>query len=138
MPLNRRKEREIVFQMLFASLFSEEEDDKVLYETLIEEREEEGARESEYIRNTFFGARENRKQTEEKIAAAAEGWKIERFSRTTLAILHLAVYEMQLPEETLPEKIAINEAVELAKKYAEDGAKKFINGILGKLSGKQQ
>ena len=138
MPLNRRKEREIVFQMLFASLFSEEEDDKVLYETLIEEREEEGARESEYIRDTYFGARENRKQAEEKIAAAAEGWKIERFSRTTLAILQLAVYEMQLPEETLPEKIAINEAVELAKKYAEDGAKKFINGILGKLSGKQQ
>lgn len=137
MPLNRRKEREIVFQMLFASLFSDQEDDKVLYETLIEEREEEGARESEYIRDTYFGARENRKRAEEKIAAAAEGWKIERFSKTTLAILQLAVYEMQLPEETLPEKIAINEAVELAKKYAEDGAKKFINGILGKLSGKQ-
>jgi len=133
MPLNRRKEREIVFRMLFAASFSPEEETDALYERLVTEWEEEGARESAYVKRVFCGARDYAPVAEEKIASAAQGWKLERLSRATRAILTLALFEMERVED-VPQRIAINEAVELAKRYGEDGAKKFINGILGTLS----
>lgn len=135
MSLNRRKERELVFQMLFAAQFSPQEDVIALYENLIEECETEGAGESEYIKDVFCGAWEGREAVREKIESAAQGWRVERFSKATLAILYLAVFEMEKRED-VPVKIAINEAVELAKRFAEDGSRKFINGILGTLAGK--
>lgn len=134
MPLNRRKEREIVFQMLFAAGFSPEEDSQALFETLIGEQEE-GAGESAYIRTVFFGALEYAPTADGKIAENAKDWRIDRLSKATLTILRLAIFEMDKMDD-VPEKIAINEAVELAKHFAEDGAKKFINGILGAVAGK--
>jgi len=135
MPLNRRTEREIVFQMLFASQFSPEEETPALYETLIEEIGTEGAKESEYIKKVFCGARDYADAAQEKISSNAKGWKIARLSKTTLSILQLAIFEMDQLEE-VPERIAINEAVELAKKFDEESSFKFINGILGALAGK--
>ena len=132
MALNRRKEREIVFQMLFASQFLPEEESEHLYEVLIDQMEEE-ARESEYIKETFFGARKYFPTAFEKIEASAKDWKITRLSKGTLTVLELAIYEMDM-SETVPTKIAINEAVEIAKRFCEDGAKKFVNGILGSLA----
>ena len=130
MPWNRKREREIAFQMLFAALFDPEEETDQLYRTLLEGVEEQEAKDSEYIRKAFCGAREYAGQAKEKIASAAKGWKIERFSKATLAILLLAVFEMDCMEE-ISEKVAINEAVELAKKFDDDAAPKFVNGILG-------
>lgn len=130
MPWSRKKEREIVFQMLFASLFFPEEKTSDLYQTLLEGTDEPEAKDSAYIQTAFCGARDYADQAKEKIALAAKGWKIERFSKTTLAILLLALYEMDCMEE-ISEKVAINEAVELAKKFDDDAAPKFINGILG-------
>ncbi len=135
MPLSRKKEREIAFQMLFAAQFSPEEETGALYETLIAEMEEEEARESEYIKTVFCGARDYAPVAMEKIGANAQGWKVERFSKTTLSILQLALFEMEQMEE-VPVKIAINEAVELAKRFDEEGSRKFVNGILGALAGK--
>ena len=133
MALNRRKEREIVYQMLFASQFYPEEETPVLYETIIGQMEE-GAEESEYIQETFFGARSYAETAMEKIESLARDWKITRLSKGTVTVLQLAIFEMD-KNESVPEKIAINEAVELAKKFCEDGAKKFVNGILGSLAG---
>lgn len=133
MALARRKEREIVFALLFAARFQEGEDDEALLATLLEECDEEGAGESDYIRSTFLGARAFAPQAGELIASAAVGWRPERLSRTVATILELALYEMRQNEE-VPQKIAINEAVELAKKFGEDGAGKFVNGVLGKLA----
>lgn len=61
-----------------------------------------------------------------------KGWTLRRISKTSLAILRLALYEMKF-EENVPDSVAINEAVELAKKYTIDESK-FINGILGTIS----
>ena len=58
-------------------------------------------------------------------------WKIERISKMDLSILRLAIYEINYKE--LPYKVAINEAVELAKKYGEDTSKKFVNGVLASI-----
>ena len=133
MPLNRRKERELVFQMLFAAQFSPDVETPELYETLVRECEEEGAEKSEYVKTVFCGARDYAPIAMEKIASAAKGWKLERFSKTTLAILLLAVYEMDKVDQ-VPQKIAINEAVELSKRFDDEKSRKFINGILGSLA----
>lgn len=133
MSLNRRKERELVFQMLFASQFAPEDETEKLYEELMAECETPEAAESEYIRNVFCGARDYRETALEKIRAHAQGWKVERFSKTTLTILQLAIYEMEKRED-VPVKIAINEAVELSKRFDEDGSRKFVNGILGSVA----
>ncbi len=134
MPLTRRKEREIAFQMLFAAQFSPEEETAALYETLIEEQNEE-AKESDYIKTVFCGARDYAPEAEKKIEENAKGWKLGRLSKATLSVLQLAIFEMD-KMDSVPEKIAINEAVELAKQFCEDGAKKFVNGILGAVAGK--
>ncbi len=134
MAFSRRKERELVSQMLFASQFYPEEETPGLYEVMIAQMEE-GAQESAYIKETFFGARAYASEAMAKIESAAKDWKLSRLSKGTVAVLCLAIFEMD-QSESVPEKIAINEAVELAKKFCEDGAAKFVNGILGSLSGK--
>ena len=60
----------------------------------------------------------------------AKGWKTGRMGKAELAILRLAVYEMKYDED-VPVKVAINEAVELAKKFGGDESPAFVNGILG-------
>ena len=72
-------------------------------------------------------------EIDEKINAAAHGWSTGRMARTDLAVLRLAVFEMQYDAD-IPTGVAINEAVELAKKYGSSASPAFINGILGKLA----
>ena len=64
------------------------------------------------------------------ITRTAKGWKIGRMSKVDLSILRLAVYEL-LFDENIPDGVAINEAVELAKSYGGEESSSFINGILG-------
>ena len=64
---------------------------------------------------------------------ASDDWSIERMSKVDLTILRLAYYEMNFDED-IPVKVAINEAVELAKIYGGDDSPAFINGVLGKLA----
>ena len=65
----------------------------------------------------------------------SEGWKTSRMGKVDLAILRLAVYEMFFDED-VPVSVAINEAVELGKRFGTDDSSSFINGILGKLAKK--
>lgn len=68
-------------------------------------------------------------QLDEEINAVAEGWKTNRMGKAELNILRLAVYEIRY-DESIPVKVAINEAVELAKEYCNQDAPSFINGML--------
>ena len=72
------------------------------------------------------------KEIDEKLAKLSIGWNLNRIGRVELSILRLAAYEI-LFDEHIPDKVSINEAVELAKKYAPDDAASFINAVLGKL-----
>ena len=88
------------------------------------------AEDLKYVKGVFETARENGAAIEAFIAECSKGWKNERISRVSMAILRLAVCEMlYLP--SVPVNIAINEAVGLAKKYDADGAPAFVNGVLG-------
>ena len=68
-----------------------------------------------------------------KISDTARGWKLERMSKVDLSILRLGIYEL-LFDDSIPDKVAINEAVEISKTYGGEDTSSFINGILGELS----
>ena len=72
-------------------------------------------------------------QIDEMINEKAEGWKTGRMGKVDLTILRLAVYEI-IFDDTIPTQVAINEAVELAKKFGRDESAKFVNGVLAKFA----
>ena len=85
-------------------------------------------RDLEYIKQTLGNCFENVEAIDEKIRAMLKNWTLERISKVNLAILRLSVSEMTYGD--IPYQISINEAVELAKKYSDDDAPSFINGVL--------
>ena len=125
----RRNAFNLIFQYDFISV-DEVESNK---ETYFGENPDIDEEDKKYILATVDGTIENIAKIDEIISERAKGWTIERMSKVDLAILRLAVYEVVFSED-MPDSIAINEAVELAKKYSSDEAPAFINGILGKLS----
>lgn len=146
--MTRREAREHCFKMLFCQDFYPAEEkgeqleryfdapledetgkdgiDVVLHEVLVkdEEKAELAAKVGKILALI--------PEIDEKLNAVSEGWKTERMGNVELTILRLAVYEMKY-DENIPEKVAINEAVELAKKFGSDDAPAFVNGILAKL-----
>ena len=83
----------------------------------------------EYIKDAVFGIKDNINEIQGLIEKNLKAdWKIDRISKIDLSLLKLAIYEIKYKE--IPYKVAINEALELAKKYGEDNSKNFVNGIL--------
>lgn len=75
----------------------------------------------------------HKEEIDAQLSSSISGWKLGRVGKVELAILRLAVYEMRYDEE-IPEKVAMNEAVELAKKFGAEQASGFVNGVLAKLA----
>ena len=131
--MDRKTLREIAFKMLFEADFRLEEDKGDLYDTLISFHE---VKNTEYLNGVFFGVLENKDEIDGLISDFAKGWKLSRISRVSLTIMRLSVYEMKFRAEDVPFAVSINEAVELAKKYDDEAAPKFINGVLNGIAGK--
>ena len=111
--------------------FSEAAEFEQVKEVFFTEKEEPVEEEEKaFILSEVEGVHENMAEIDAVISAAAKGWDLERMNKVDLAILRLAVYEMRFGET--PVGVAINEAVELAKKFSSDEAPSFINGVLGK------
>ena len=84
------------------------------------------------LKMLLYGIKNNQQQIEEDIKTnLKENWKIDRISKVNLSILKLAIYEIKYTQ--VPFKVAINEAVELAKKYGDENSKTFVNGILASI-----
>lgn len=86
-----------------------------------------------YIQHKFQSTLEYLEEIDSLIESVSEGWKLKRMFKVDLAIMRLAVYEMKYDEE-IPVSVAINEAVEIAKKYGQDSSPSFVNGILAKVA----
>lgn len=86
-----------------------------------------------YMEEKYRHVTEHIPEIDEMLNRTSEGWKTTRMGKVDLAILRLAVYEMKFDED-VPVGVAINEAVELAKRFGRDQSPSFINGILGKLA----
>ena len=92
-----------------------------------------GEKERAYISALVTGVRDHREELDDLIEQFSHGWKLSRISRTALAVLRVALYEiLYMPD--IPAAASINEAVELAKRFGRDQSPSFINGILGKLA----
>ena len=126
MSINRREAREAVFELLFETEFKHDEDVAEIYALSSENRE---IAEDEYIRNTYFGVCEHKEEIDALINRHAKGWKTNRISRVSRSILRLCTYEFLYCKE-IPVSVSINEAVELSKKYDQEQARAFVNGVL--------
>lgn len=128
--MNRKIAREHAFILLFENAIKSEETFEEIY---IKATEERGLEVDEYVKNVFFGVSENSRVIDMKIEECLVGWKKERVSYVATAILKLATYELMFVED-IPVKVSINEAIELSKKYDDDKAYVFVNGVLNKVA----
>ncbi len=140
--MNRSTAREIAVHFAFELAFSDERAEALLERELTPEafalrgREESiyaqfpGEGELDYITRLVRGVGGHGAELDGYIDKYAKGWKFSRIDRVASAIMRVAMYEiLYMPD--VPNKAAINEAVEIAKKYVDDDVVKFINGILG-------
>ena len=127
--MNRTEIRETTFQLLYSIEIQKQEDIGKQIEFYLEANEIEDDKAKKYIEDAVYGIEKNKEEIEEMIKKNLKSeWKMERVSKIDITILKLAIYEIKFKE--IPYKIAINEAVELAKKYGEEVSKNFVNGIL--------
>ena len=87
----------------------------------------------EYMKTICENLKENKEKIDELINKYAKNWSVNRMPKVDLSILRLAICELVFIEE-IPNKVSINEAIELAKLYCDDKSPKFINGILGSVA----
>ena len=135
--MKRREARELLFALIYETGFEYPFSDaartaKYIYDSAKEYRELE---EDSYIREVYFDIWDKIPELDAVIGEHTVGWKQERLSRVSLAIMRLCVYEL-IYREDIAYNISINEAVELAKKYDHDKAPKFINGVLNAVADK--
>lgn len=139
--MGRRNARKLAFYLLFQYDFvncKESLDElKEVKNTFFSVNTEITEDDRNYIESTTDGAMEHREKIDSLLDTFAKGWTVERMSKVDKAILRLAVYEIKYAPD-VPDGVAINEAVELAKTYSSDEAPAFINGILGKISGSEE
>ncbi len=132
--MNRSTMRDLAFKMIYG-MEIQKELSKEQVELYIEDNEITDSNAIEYLNSIFGGIEKN---NETILAMISENlkkdWSIDRISKVNLAILKIAIYEIKYQE--LPFKVAINEAVELAKKYGDDNAPVFVNGVLASIVNK--
>ncbi len=129
----RSKAREFAFGLLFAKAFAPEEDADAFWAQEMENSETELGKQADYVRAVFFGVADHEAELDAKIAEAAVGWNLNRLSKASLAIMRLCVYEMMWVDD-VPRRVALNEAVELAKRFDDDNAPGFVNGVLNNIA----
>ena len=122
--MTRHEMRECIFCLLFQNEFYTTEEFAEQRDNYLGEQQEILQKLEKLI--TFLP------DIDEKISQHSKGWKIDRIAKAELAILRVAVYEA-VYDDSVPVGVAVNEAVELAKQYGEEGGPSFVNGILGKI-----
>lgn len=129
----RSEVREEIFKIIFRIPFTKQDELDQQVEFALEELENKSKENRDYIKEKSLAVFEHKEEIDEIISKSCDNWSIDRMGKAELSILRLSVYEM-LYEEEVPVSVSINEAVELAKKYCDDNAYSFVNGILGKAS----
>ncbi|MBR3602207.1 MAG: transcription antitermination factor NusB [Lachnospiraceae bacterium] len=130
--MNRRSLREQVFKLLFRVEFNLKEEMEEQCRLFLEHEDIEiEEQDAEYIVGKYTAIHEKLEEIDSMINEKAKGWSTDRMGKVDLTIIRLAVYEMKF-DDTIPEGVAINEAVELAKKFGQDESAGFINGVLAK------
>lgn len=128
--MTRREARELIMKMLFELSFHPERDIQEVFNAYTKDLK---GKVKQFIEQECRGILENEQAIDEMIEKSSDHWSITRLSKVDLILLRMAVYELKWAEE-IPEKVAINEAIEIAKVYSTDKSPKFIHGVLGKIA----
>jgi N utilization substance protein B len=129
--MSRHRAREAVLIVLFQVDVGKAQPDEAFHRTMDEWNVE--GQDREFAKSTVFGTLENLKRIDQIIKSLSRDWKIERMNRVDRTLMRLALCEI-LYRNDVPPSVAINEAVELAKKYGGEDSPRFVNGILGKVA----
>lgn len=131
--MRRREQREHIFKLLFMTHFNSQEEMSEQLAFYFESLEELEEKDETYMREKYEKILEHLNEIDEMLNEYSKGWKTTRMNRVDLNALRLAVYELKYDDE-VPVGVAINEAVELAKRFGGDTSGSFVNGILGKIA----
>ena len=127
--MKRSAIRELAFRLIYSLEIQKPEDLEEQIELYLECNEVEENEAKEYVKDAVLGINENIKEIQELIEKNLKAdWQLDRISKIDLSLLKLAIYEIKYKE--IPYKVAINECLELSKKYGEESSKNFVNGIL--------
>ena len=129
--MNRSAMRELAFKAMYGMEVQKEHTNEQL-DLFLEDNEINESDAIEYIKSVFNGIETNKEEILKMISDNLKrDWTIERISKVNLAILEIAIFEIKYNE--LPFKIVINEAVDIAKKYGDEAAPLFVNGVLASI-----
>lgn len=131
--MSRRKLREQLFKLLFRVEFNPREEMPEQERLFFEEEREENLAEKQQIDDKFQNILCKLEEIDGLLNEKVEGWNTGRMGKVDLTILRLAVYEINY-DESIPTGVAINEAVELAKKFGQSSSPSFVNGVLAKFT----
>lgn len=130
--MKRSAIRELAFRLIYSLEIQKAENLEEQIELYLECNNVEENEAKEYIKDAVIGINEHIEEIKSLIEKNLKAdWKIDRISKIDLSLLKLAIYEIKYKE--IPYKVAINEGLELAKKYGEETSKNFINGILASI-----
>ena len=131
--MGRREQREQVFKLLFRVEFNTPEEMPEQIKLFLEDTETVVyEKDAEYISERFGKIQKEIPEIDKMINTHTEGWDTTRMGKVELTVLRLAVYEL-LFDADIPDSVAINEAVEIAKKYGQENSGGFVNAILAKV-----
>jgi N utilization substance protein B len=135
MASNRHLGRIIALQTLYECEFREQSNDETvkLDEVLARnlERYDKAIQDKAFVEKLVHGVHSAREELDGIIRPIAPEWPIDQIARVDRTILRMAVFELKELADIVPPKVAINEAVELAKAFGSDNSSKFVNGVLG-------
>ena len=130
--MSRKLSREKAMELIFSTMLTKESHGEAI-ETFVDNYEGNIKEiDLEDIKEVLKGVEENIEEIDELIKSNLQKWKIDRISKVNLSILRLAIYEMNYVSD-VPEKVAINEALEITKKYSDEKSVSFVNGVLDKI-----
>lgn len=130
--MNRRKSREIAMKLLFEMSINKENYEEILGNFKENTDTDLSDIDFNYLEKVVKGVQENTEEIDKKIQDNLKNWKFNRLSKVDLSILRIAVFEILFSED-VPDKVAVNEGIELAKKYSSDNSPTFVNGVLGNI-----
>ena len=127
--MKRSAIRELAFQLIYSLEIQKPEDLEEQVELYLECNEVEENEAKEYIKDAVIGIKDKINEIQGLIEKNLKAdWSLDRISKIDLSLLKLAIYEIKYKK--IPYKVAINECLELSKKYGEESSKNFVNGIL--------
>ena len=125
----RHAGRKLALTSIFCWLFAEQQGD--ITANLCNELLGEPALDLDLAHTIIAGVKDFKKEIDEIIEQCAPDWPLDKISKVDLVILRIAIFEILYSKGNIPEKVAIDEAVELAKEFGNDTSSKFVNGVLG-------